>query len=158
MDNKKRINRHHFYLEGWYVFEILHALEKVGVGDVLRAKKEVSVTDLAEQLEIDERLLRETLVRLEVLDRSVLTISEDGVVRAGDSFFERFFQNQLFFTAAYRDVLNTIDRKLLKSDMTSPVDAKYLGRSSEIHNGVFSKDLTEILQKPEVKCVVDPGC
>lgn len=161
MDRSERMNRHHYHLQGWCVFELLHALEKVGVNDVLREYSTVSVplSKLVERCNVDRELLLETLQLLEVLDNTLISVTNGESVSAGPAFFAHFFQNQLYFTAAYKKSLNGIHERLRSPDAKTLVNFEYLRRSSELHNGVFTARLVNIiLQRQNVSCVVDLGC
>lgn len=145
-------------------YSILHVLCALQKGNVFAVLKENSagiiVQDIATELSLDSTIL-ESLCDFLVINVPEILVKENEKYVLKNFFYDKQFQNTLFFALAYESVFSNT-ASLLKKEVRYGQDVirdgEYLGISSALYNERAWDVVIDLLRGMEINTVVDLGC
>ena len=145
-------------------YSILHVLCALQKGNVFAVLKENSagiiVQDIATEFSLDSTIL-EALCDFLIINVPEILAKENEKYILKNFFYDKRFQNTLFFALAYESVFSNT-ASLLKKEVRYGQDVirdgEYLGISSALYNERAWDAVIDLLRSMEVSTVVDLGC
>jgi len=148
-------------LSDYAIFHVLFALQKGGVFSILnRYPTGATIQDILAKGNFDEKALEAFFDFLSINIPEILK-KENNKYILQDFFYDKNFQNTLFFALAYEPVLSCAD-SLLKRESIYGADVirngEYLGLSSALYNKKACDTLIELLYDMDINTIIDLGC